>query len=262
MDNLFRLLNIVEILRDPERGCPWDLKQTFSSIAPYTVEEVYEVVDAIERKDYTHLKDELGDLLLQIVYYTQMAREKNLFSFNDVAKSISDKLIRRHPHVFENQSGTDTDNWESMKLQERKNKQNTDSNSLLSDIPKALPELIRAKKIQKRAAIVEFDWKDVKQVFEKVEEELDELKEVYLSSSNHKNLEEEIGDLLFSIVNLSRHLNISAEDSLRRSNLKFVRRFQFMENKIIKTGKEFSDFSLSELEELWQEAKLKEDNPH
>lgn len=258
MDNLLRLLNIVEILRDPEKGCPWDVQQTFSSIAPHTIEEVYEVVDAIDRKDFTHLKDELGDLLLQIAYYTQIAREENLFSFDDVAKGISDKLIRRHPHVFDNQSDTSADSWEKIKQKERQNKQSTDFTSLLKDIPKALPELIRAKKIQKRAALVGFDWDNVDQVFKKVDEELDELKNVKVSKSNKEILEEELGDLLFSVVNLSRHLKLNAEESLRKSNLKFVRRFEFMENKILEAGKEFDDYSLDELEELWAQAKSSE----
>ena len=258
MDNLLRLLNIVEILRDPEKGCPWDVQQTFSSIAPHTIEEVYEVVDAIDRKDFTHLKDELGDLLLQIAYYTQIAREENLFSFDDVAKGISDKLIRRHPHVFDNQSATSADSWEKIKQKERQNIQSTDFNSLLKDIPKALPELIRAKKIQKRAALVGFDWDNVDQVFKKVDEELDELKNVKVSKSNKEILEEELGDLLFSVVNLSRHLKLNAEESLRKSNLKFVRRFEFMENKILEAGKEFDDYSLDELEELWAQAKSSE----
>ena len=197
-------------------------------------------------------------MLLQIAYYTQIAREENLFSFDDVAKGISDKLIRRHPHVFDNQSDTSADSWEKIKQKERQNKQSTDFTSLLKDIPKALPELIRAKKIQKRAALVGFDWDNVDQVFKKVDEELDELKNVKVSKSNKEILEEELGDLLFSVVNLSRHLKLNAEESLRKSNLKFVRRFEFMENKILEAGKEFDDYSLDELEELWAQAKSSE----
>ena len=257
MENLLRLLNIVKKLRDPETGCSWDSKQTFSSIAPYTVEEVYEVVDAIDRQDFIHLQDELGDLLLQIVYYTQFAREENLFSFDDVAKNISDKLIRRHPNVFDNQGDAKSESWEKIKQIERRENV-TDDGSLFNDIPMAMPELMRAKKIQKRAASVGFDWQKVEPVFDKVKEELDELKEVYAADLNQEKIEEELGDLLFSIVNLSRHLGINAENALRKGNKKFVKSFEYIEKKIKKADKEFSEYLIEELEDIWQEAKSKE----
>lgn len=261
MDNLLRLLNIMQILRDPENGCPWDIQQTFDSIVPYTIEEVYEVADAIDQQDFEQLKDELGDLLLQIVYYTQMAREKNLFDFEDVAGAICNKLIRRHPHVFDKQYvGDDVSQsnkaWEYIKQQERSEKSDTDSNSLLNDIPMTMPQLLRARKIQKRVASVGFDWQEIAGVIEKVDEELAELKEVMNTDHNQEALEEELGDLLFSIVNLSRHIKVNAEEALRKGNKKFIRRFQHLENKIKCDGGVIENYSLKELEQLWQQAKL------
>lgn len=253
MDNLYRLLNIMELLRDPQQGCSWDVQQTFDTIAPYTIEEVYEVIDAIDQKDYAHLQDELGDLLLQIVYYCQMAREQNLFNFDDVAKSISDKLIRRHPQVFDNQDTEENKSWEEIKQIERDTNSKKTNQSLLEDIPLALPQLLRAKKIQKHAAAVGFDWQNVEPVLEKVKEELLELEEA-ISTDNR--VEEELGDLLFSIVNLSRHLRLNAENALRKGNQKFIQRFQCIENKVKREGKRFEDYSLEELELMWQEAKL------
>ncbi len=269
MDNLLRLLNIVQTLRDPEDGCAWDIKQTFSSIVPYTIEEVYEVADAIDQQDFEHLKDELGDLLLQIVYYTQMAREQNLFDFEAVAGNISDKLVRRHPHIFEKQNfdadAADSNDkiWEQVKLQERKEKvskditekDSADTTSLLDDIPSALPQLMRAQKIQKRVASVGFDWPEISGVIEKVEEELSELKEVINTDNNYDALEEELGDLLFSIVNLGRHLDVKAEEALRKGNKKFIKRFQYLEEKINCSDSVIQNYSLAELEELWQQAK-------
>ena len=255
MDNLYRLLNIMELLRDPERGCPWDVKQTFTSIAPYTIEEAYEVVDAIDSQDFSQLKDELGDLLLQIIYYAQMAREQNLFNFGDVAKNISDKLVRRHPHIFDEQIGSNIASREEIKQTERRDKSNNESKSLLDDIPKALPQLLRAKKIQKRAAMVGFDWQNAEEVLQKVEEELVELKEVVKTQEQQAKLEEELGDLLFSIVNLSRHLKINAEDALCKGNNKFIQRFQYLENQLAIQGKELKDCTLEEMEVAWNEAK-------
>jgi ATP diphosphatase len=260
MDNLLRLLNIMQVLRDPEQGCAWDIKQTFSSIVPYTIEEVYEVADAIDQQDFEHLKDELGDLLLQIVYYAQMAREQNLFDFEAVAGGICDKLVRRHPHIFDEQN-FDGDKecadktWEQVKHLERNEKAGTDTTSLLNDIPLALPQLIRAKKIQKRVASVGFDWPEISGVIEKVEEELAELKEVIHTDNNYEALEEELGDLLFSIVNLGRHLDVNAEEALRKGNKKFIKRFQYLEEKIKCEDGDIQKYSLSELEECWQQAK-------
>jgi len=258
MDNLLRLLNLMQTLRDPDKGCPWDLQQTFETILPYTIEEVYEVAEAIDQQDFNQLKDELGDLLLQIVYYTQMAREQDLFDFEEVAGNISDKLVRRHPHVFAKDNPELQKNWEQIKQQEREEK--SGDKSLLSDIPVAMPQLMRAKKIQKRVSSVGFDWHELKPVLEKVEEEINELKEVVLSDQFPVDqasaaMEEELGDLLFSVVNLSRHINVNAEEALRKSNKKFITRFQFIESSIDKAGKDIRECSLNELEEYWQQAK-------
>ena len=253
MDNLLRLINIMQILRDPENGCPWDIAQTFQTILPYTIEEVYEVADAIDSEDFVQLKDELGDLLLQIVYYTQMAKEKNLFNFEDVAENICKKLIRRHPHVFDKDNTEQQKSWEQIKQQERGEKLTT--NSLLNDIPAAMPQLLRAKKIQKRVATVGFDWPALNPVIEKVEEELNELKEVINANNQLDDLEEELGDLLFSVVNLSRHIKINAEEALRKSNKKFIQRFQKIEERLNLDNKNIDECSLEELEEYWQQAK-------
>ena len=253
MDHLLRLLNIMQILRDPEDGCPWDVQQTFESILPYTIEEVYEVADAIDRQDFVQLKDELGDLLLQIVYYTQMAKEKNLFTFEEVAESICNKLVRRHPHVFDKDDTQQQQSWEQIKQQERIQKSAT--KSLLNDIPAALPQLLRAKKIQKRVATVGFDWSELNPVIEKIEEELNELKEVINTDNQKEQLEEELGDLLFSVVNLSRHLNVNAEEALRKSNKKFIKRFQHIEERLNNCNKKIDECSLEELDEYWKKAK-------
>jgi len=258
MDNLLRLLNIMQVLRDPEDGCPWDIQQTFASIVPYTIEEVYEVADAIDQQDFVQLKDELGDLLLQIVYYAQMAREQNLFDLEDVASNICDKLVRRHPHVFDKQNFQESDkniSWEKIKQQERSEKVGMDSASVLNEIPANMPQLMRAKKIQKRVASVGFDWPNILGVIEKVEEELNELKEVISTDNKPEALEEELGDLLFSVVNLSRHISVNAEDALRKGNKKFIKRFQILEEKVQHEGKQVADCSLDELEQYWQQAK-------
>ncbi len=252
MDNLYRLVKIMETLRDPQQGCAWDVQQTFETIAPYTIEEVYEVIDAIDQKDYVQLQDELGDLLLQVVYHSQMAREQNLFNFDDVAKSISDKLIRRHPHVFDEQVSDVKKSWEEIKQQERNAKNKNSQKSILDDIPLALPQLMRAKKIQKRAAMVGFDWKNIGPVLDKVKEELVELEEAI---NVEEKIEEELGDLLFSIVNLSRHLQLNAENALRKGNQKFIQRFNCIEEKAKSEAKALKDYSLDELEAMWQEAK-------
>ena len=240
-------------LRDPETGCPWDLQQTFVSILPYTLEEVYEVADAIDEQDFVQLKNELGDLLLQIVYYTQLAAEQNLFEFEDIAKSISDKLVRRHPHVFNKENTDQHKSWEQIKQQERIEKSNT--KSLLNDIPNAMPQLLRAKIIQKRVATVGFDWSELNSVIAKVEEELIELRDVINSDNQPDKLEEELGDLLFSIVNLSRHIKVNAENALRKSNKKFIKRFQYIEECLEKEDKSINECSLDELEAYWQQAK-------
>lgn len=239
-------------LRSPNGGCPWDLEQNFRSIAPYTVEEAYEVADAIEREDMTALKDELGDLLFQAVFHAQMAKEEGLFDFADVAQGIADKMIRRHPHVFGDADLRDADQqtlaWEDQKAEERKAKGH---NSILADVPIGLPGLTRAVKLQKRAARVGFDWTNAKDVLAKITEETAELIDAS-ESTNPDEIEDEFGDLLFALANLSRHLKIDPEAALRRTNEKFTSRFQYIEGKL---GETIAEASLDDMEALWQEAK-------
>ena len=256
MDNLYRLLNIMEHLRDPEQGCPWDRQQTFASILPYTIEEVYELAEAIDRQNFPQLQDELGDLLLQIVYYAQMAREQDLFNFEDIAKSIVDKLVRRHPHVFDHSIEPECTTWEEIKQIERREKSNGESQSMLDDIPTAMPQLLRARKIQKRVATVGFDWQEAKHVLKKVQEEINELETVMSTSNQPNELEEELGDVLFSVVNLGRHLKINAEEALRKGNNKFTQRFQYVETYLRNQGKELKDCTQEEMEMAWSEAKV------
>jgi MazG family protein len=250
-----RLLDVMARLRDPSGGCPWDIAQTFESIAPYTIEEAYEVVDAIERKDSTDLKEELGDLLLQVVFHSRMAEEQGLFSFEDVAASISDKMQRRHPHVFDLQKGADPEQhhqtWEASKAAERQAKA---MGGTLDDIPIGLPALTRAVKLTKRAARVGFDWPDHREVITKLHEELAEL-EVEIERQDRAAMRDELGDLLFVVANLSRKLDIEPEDALRGANQKFTRRFEFIETSLDKVSRSPSESNLEEMEALWQEAK-------
>lgn len=254
-----RLLEIMRALRDPETGCPWDIEQSFNSIAPYTVEEAYEVADAIARKDWDDLRDELGDLLLQAVYHAQIAEEKNLFNFEDIANGISDKMLRRHPHVFgdesrEKLSSEQTQDWEKLKAAERVSK---DKSGALDDVALALPALMRAVKLQKRAARVGFDWPEIGHVIEKIKEESGELAEAQ-GTSDQDHMAEEYGDLLFIMVNLGRHLNIDPEDALRHANAKFTRRFMHIENELNKLGKKPQSSNLTEMDAFWEEAKALE----
>ena len=254
-----RLLEIMRALRDPETGCPWDIEQSFESIAPYTVEEAYEVADAIARKDWDDLRDELGDLLLQAVYHAQIAEEKYLFNFDDIANGISDKMLRRHPHVFgdesrEKSSVEQTQDWEKLKAAERVNKAKSGT---LDDVALALPALMRAVKLQKRAARVGFDWPEIGHVLEKIKEEAAELVEAQ-GTSDQDHMVEEYGDLLFVMVNLGRHLNIDPEDALRQANAKFTRRFMHIENELNKLGKTPQSSSLTEMDAFWEEAKARE----
>jgi len=244
-----RLLSIMARLRDPDGGCDWDLVQDFASIAPYTIEEAYEVADAIERADMAELQDELGDLLLQVVFHARMAQEAGDFSFEDVARSISDKMEARHPHIFGCESGTMGETrWESLKETERANKGAT---SALDGVALALPALMRAQKLQKRAARTGFDWPDPNGSERKISEEIEELKNA--SSSEH--MVEEAGDLLFAVVNYVRAHGITAEDALRAANNKFERRFKAMEEL---SGSEFPTLSLESKERLWQAVKSTE----
>ncbi len=254
-----KLHQITSRLRDPDKGCPWDKEQTFESIAHCAIEEAYEVVEAIENKDYDSLKDELGDLLFQVTFHSSMAEEMNLFTFDDVVDSISEKLTQRHPHVFADKSikdaKTQTDNWEQIKIEERKQKQ--DINSVLDDIGINQPALNRAYKIGKRARSVGFDWNNVSGVINKIEEEIEELK-VAIRDQNEPGIEEEAGDLLFSVVSLSRHTSIDPETAIRKANRKFERRFRAMEQLLKQSNKEFSNMSSRELDDLWEQVKATE----
>jgi ATP diphosphatase len=259
-----RLLWVMARLRDPDGGCPWDLEQDFSTIAPYTIEEAYEVADAIARRDLDHLKDELGDLLLQVVYHAQMAKEAGLFDFNEVAARIADKMIRRHPHVFGTVDVEDARSqsraWEATKAREREDKAAAQGkrHRLLDDVPLALPALVRAAKLQKRAARVGFDWPEAAQVLDKIEEEIAELRAELNEPANVARLADEMGDLLFAAVNLARHLGVDAEAALRKSNTKFERRFGEIEDALHARGRRLEDASLDEMEALWQQAKAAE----
>ena len=251
LTSLDRLRSIMARLRDPQRGCEWDCAQTFATIAPYAIEEAYEVVDAIERNDMPALKEELGDLLLQVVFHARMAQESNLFDFNDVATAISDKMEARHPHVFhqQNPSGQSReDRWEEAKAVERKAKGAT---SAMDGVAVALPALMRAEKLQKRAAREGFDWPDADDAAEKVAEEIQELRE---AASDVERIEE-AGDLLFAAVNVVRKYGVAPEDALRAANAKFERRFRGME--ILANG-EFATLGLDDQEELWQAVKRSE----
>jgi len=253
---MLRLQAIMRALRDPQSGCPWDIEQNFKSIAPYTVEEAYEVADAIERENWDDLKNELGDLLLQTVYHTQIAEEENLFNFNDVVNQISEKMIKRHPHVFGSLKQNKTSDqqikdWEAIKADERVKKNQT---GILDDVALNLPALVRSLKLQKRAARVGFDWPTVSKVLKKIEEETKELVEAKEFESQER-INEEFGDLMFSIVNLGRHLKVDPEEALKKTNIKFITRFQFIEDEIKSEGRDLEDTSLEEMEKLWQRAK-------
>jgi nucleoside triphosphate diphosphatase len=251
-----RLLEIMALLRDPERGCPWDKQQTFKTIAPYTVEEAYEVADAIERDDLTALREELGDLLLQVVYHARMAEEAGLFGFEQVAAGIGDKLVARHPHVFGDADVKDaaqqTRDWESRKAGERAAKA---QDGVLDGIPVCLPSLTRAEKLQKRAARVGFDWPELEPVFGKIREELAELEHEVSSKAAHPRLEDELGDVLFAVANLARKLGVDPEQALRGTNRKFERRFHHVETRLAEQGKKPEQASLEEMDGYWDEAK-------
>jgi nucleoside triphosphate diphosphatase len=249
--DILPLAEIMEQLRTPVTGCPWDLEQSFSTIAPYTIEEAYEVADAIERDDLTALKDELGDLLLQVVFHSQMASEQGAFVLQDVIGGICDKMIRRHPHVFADVRADNADtvvtNWEAIKAAERQDK--IADKSALADVARALPALLRAQKLQKRAARTGFDWPDVHGCVEKLQEEIGEV----LDADGADHQFEEVGDMLFAAVNISRHLGIDAEAALKAANAKFERRFRAMEDE---AGEAFAGLHLDAKEALWQKAKM------
>ena len=255
-DPLVRLIAIMARLRDPDGGCPWDLEQSFATIAPYTVEEAYEVADAIQRGDLADLKEELGDLLLQVVYHAQMAREQKAFDFNAVAEAICDKMIRRHPHVFGEASHRDvaeqTLAWEAIKAEERTRK--AKKASVLDGVPTGLPGLTRALKLTARAARVGFDWPSTTEVIDKLREELAEL-EAEIDAGDRAKAREELGDLLFVCANLARKLEVEPEDALRVANAKFARRFAFIEAALARTGRAPEQSDLAEMDGLWDEAK-------
>ena len=257
LKNTQNLLDIMAQLRHPETGCAWDVKQDFASLIPYVIEEAYEVVDAIEREDLDDLRAELGDLLLQVVFHSQIANERGLFSFEQVSESIADKLIRRHPHVFADAVfETDTERhaaWEQSKADERKEK-NPELESVLSGVARSLPALLECEKIQDRAAQHGFDWQTVQPVFDKVLEELDEVKEAW-QLGNQAHIQEEIGDLLLVVVNLARHLNVNPEIALKQSTQKFSKRFRYIEKQVAAAGRVLRDCELDELDTFWNEAK-------
>lgn len=272
------LLDIMSKLRNPEHGCPWDLEQSIQSLAAYTIEEVYEVVDAIERNDMVDLEDELGDLLFQVVFYAQLASEQRVFDFSDVAKAISKKLLRRHPHVFPDGKvenfGKEQDlspeqvvvNWEAIKEQERAEKRSKRGSeqeeatpaSVLDDVPRALPALERARKLQKRAARNGFDWTDTAPVLAKLKEEISELEDALndeAAPADSNRIQHELGDVLFSVVNLARHLDHEPESALRSANERFESRFRWIESTLQDKGGSLQNASLQELDALWDQAK-------
>lgn len=256
-----RLLDIMARLRDPEGGCPWDREQDFASIAPYTLEEAYEVAEAIAHGDSEELRDELGDLLFQVVFHARMAEERGWFAFTDVVEAICDKMIRRHPHVFADAEVADareqTEAWEAMKARERADRRQDDS--ALAGVSLALPGLTRARKLQARAARVGFDWPDAAGVLAKVREELDELEQV-LDGGSPEAIEEELGDLLFAVVNLARHRELDPEAAMRAANAKFMGRFQAMERRARARGEDLAVLSPEAMDELWEAVKAGERN--
>lgn len=258
-----KLLNIMKQLRNPEGGCAWDLEQTFETIAPYTIEEAYEVEEAIHRGDMNELKEELGDLLLQVVFHAQMASEANHFTFEDVVHTVSQKMINRHPHVFgtaeDRDSAGQTTAWEAQKQKEREQKAKPgDQVSALDGVASALPALMRAQKLQKRAARVGFDWPNTIHVLDKIKEESSELYDAFSNKESQERLHEEYGDLLFVMVNLGRHLKIDCETALRDANHKFTRRFQGVEELLMTMGKSPQQSSLEEMDQLWDRVKSQE----
>jgi nucleoside triphosphate diphosphatase len=266
--DISRLLEIMAMLRTPDSGCPWDLQQNFATVAPYTIEEAYEVADAIARGDLDDLRDELGDLLLQVVFHARMAEERNAFSFGDVVEAITRKMIRRHPHVFADKNGQLTPSdvkgaWERIKAEEkaeratRRPAKEAAHNSLLSGVKPGQPALIRAMELQRKASSVGFDWNDPRAVLHKIREEADEI-EAALERNDTEELCAETGDLLFALVNLARHVGADPEHALRATNAKFERRFSYIERALAAQGRSLESASLDEMDALWNDAKSAE----
>ena len=258
--DIARLIEIMAALRDRTSGCPWDIEQTFATIVPYTIEEAYEVAEAVADDDMAALCDELGDLLLQVVYHAQMASEAGAFAFPDVVEAITRKLIRRHPHVFGDAearaAGAAKGQWERIKAKERRER-DEERKGVLDGVPAALPALMRAVKLQEKASTVGFDWNDPKAVLAKLREELDEV-EAEIAGASAERLTDEVGDLLFAAANLARHLKVDADQALRRTNAKFVRRFGAIEEALAAKGRTPAEATLAEMEALWQQAKASE----
>ncbi|MBX9461632.1 MAG: nucleoside triphosphate pyrophosphohydrolase [Aquamicrobium sp.] len=269
--DIARLIEIMAALRDPQTGCPWDVEQDFASIAPYTIEEAYEVADAIQRGDRDDLRDELGDLLLQVVYHARMAEEEGAFDFGDVVHAVTKKMIRRHPHVFGDEAargaGMAKGMWERIKAEEKAEKRaarlargldpEDHGKGFLDGIPLVHPALTRALKLQEKAARVGFDWKEAKPILDKIEEEIGELREA-MEKGAEDEVAGEFGDVLFALVNFGRHLKLDAEDALRRTNEKFRTRFHYVEAALQAQGRTLDDASLDDMEALWQQAKAAE----
>ena len=257
MTDIAALLDIMRRLRDPDGGCPWDIEQDFASIAPYTIEEAYEVAGAIEDADWAALKEELGDLLLQVVYHARMAEERQLFDFADVVGAISAKMIARHPHVFGGGAAVETAQAQTVAWEEHKRRERAarPAAGLLDDVTRALPALLRAEKLQKRMASVGFDWDSAERVLDKIGEEAGEIVEARAAGASQAEIEGEIGDLLFVIANLARHLKVDPEAALRVTNAKVVRRFKWIEAALAEQGRTPADATLDEMEALWQQAK-------
>lgn len=254
MNPIQDLIKIMAALRDPETGCPWDRQQTMETIIPYTLEEIYELVDAIERNSMEDIRDELGDLLFHIIFYSHMAAEAGGFDFSDVVSGVCEKLTRRHPHVF---AGQRVDTVEEVKRNWEKMKRDENRGDYLGNIARALPALQRAEKLQKRAARAGFDWDDPAPVLAKVEEEINELKQGMSDSKNRARLQSELGDVLFAAVNLARHLQVNPETALRGANERFEQRFRFIQARLEEEGEDLESASLERMDELWEEAKIK-----
>lgn len=261
MKELERLLHIMKLLRDPKRGCPWDREQTIDSIKGYTIEETYELIDAIDRDDMNDIKDELGDLLFHIIFYSEMASEDGCFDFKSVVEQVNNKLQRRHPHVFSDEKAENSEQvkvlWEKIKKEERGDSATQAEKKLLDDVGKHMPALQTASRLQKRAASVGFDWDNSEDILDKLDEELAELREAIKTGDNIEHITEELGDVMFCCVNVARYCRIDSELALRATNEKFIKRFNYIEQALRKNNKTLEESSLEEMDALWDEAKTK-----